>query len=275
VFPHGRQPYWARHSNGSHHGGLFWAPSIYRIEHRWTLYFAAQYNRASHALGSAHVRTRAMVLGVATSRALAGPWRTKIIHYTGQFNADNPRRAREVHGGDIDPAVVRDPRSGQRYIFWAQQRRWIWEGALSRDGLRISPHIRPALGVTKAWECNHGCTIEGPLPLYKNGKIYLLYSAASTWNASYKVGVAATTKALDAARPFVKRSRPILRTANGFLGPGGTSGPVIGPGGQSLILYHALIRRQKRNGHNSAARMLMIGRLNWVGGWPLINHGGA
>jgi hypothetical protein len=80
---------------------------------------------------------------------------------------------------------------------------------------------------------------------------------------------------MDPARPFVKRSRPILRTAHGFLGPGGTSAPVIGPNGESLILYHALIRRQKRNGHNSAARMLMIGRLNWVDGWPLINDGHA
>jgi beta-xylosidase len=112
VFPYGRQPYWAVPSDGRSHTGLFWAPSIYRIQNRWVIYFAAEYNAASHALGSAPIEPGTMVIGVATANSLAGPWRTKMLHYPGQFNAVNARAQQEIAGGDIDPGVVRDPRTG-------------------------------------------------------------------------------------------------------------------------------------------------------------------
>lgn len=270
------EPYWAVHSDGNHHAGLFWAPSIYRIQNRWVVYFAAQYNPASRALGSAVLKPGTMVIGAATATSLAGPWHTKILHYPGQFNAANARRQQELVGGDIDPGMVRDPRSGQLYLFWAQQRQQIWEGALSADGMTLAPNIRVALGVTKPWECDplsQKCTIEGPEPFYHDGYIFLMYSAASTWDFTYAVGVAATSAALDPAHPFVKLPEPILQTAGGFLGPGRTSHPIVGPSGQLLILYHALLRPLR--GHASAARILMLGTLNWSSGWPLINDGHA
>lgn len=276
VLPHGHQPYWAVPSDGRSHAGLFWAPSIYRIQNRWVVYFAAQYKAASHALGSVSLKLGTMVLGVATARSLAGPWHTKILHSPGQFNAVNGPTQQERAGGVIDPGVVRDPRNGQLYLFWAQQRQQIWEGALSSDGLTLAPNIRVALGVSESWECDpfsQECTVEGPEPFYHDGSIYLMYSAASTWDSTYAVGVAASTDALDPAHPFVKLSEPILKTANGFLGPGRTSHPVIGPAGQFLILYHALLKPLRF--HASGARILMLGTLNWANGWPLINDGHA
>lgn len=276
VFPRGRQPYWAMPSHGRGRSGLFWAPSIYRIENRWVLYFAAQYNPASHALGAVNLKPGTMVLGVATSSSLSGPWYSQVLHYPGEFNAESSSKLQERRGGDIDPGVVQDPRNGQLYIFWAEQRQLIWEGALSADGLTLSPHIRVALSVSEPWECDPlsgKCTIEGPEPFYRDGRIYLLYSAASTWDSSYAVGVASSPDALDPAQPFVKLPVPILRTGNGFIGPGRTSHPIIGPDGESLILYHALLKPTTR--HASSARTLMLGVLNWVDGYPLINDGTA
>jgi GH43 family beta-xylosidase len=276
VFPYGHQPFWAVPSDGRSHTGLFWAPSIYRIQNRWVVYFAAQYNAASHALGAAALKPGTMVVGVATATSLAGPWQTKILHYPGQFNAVNARAQQEIAGGDIDPGVVQDPRNGHLYLFWAQQREQIWEGALSPDGMTLSPNVRVAIGVSEPWECDpfsHKCTIEGPEPFYHDGSIYLMYSAASTWDSTYAVGVAAAPDALDAAHPFVKLAEPILQTAGGFLGPGRTSHPILGPSGESLILYHALLKPLRS--HASAARILMLGTLNWVNGWPLINDGHA
>jgi beta-xylosidase len=276
VFPYGHQPSWAVPSDGRSHTGLFWAPSIYRLQNRWVVYFAAQYNAASHALGAAALKPGTMVVGVATATSLAGPWQTKILHYPGQFNAVNARAQQEIAGGDIDPGVVQDPRNGHLYLFWAQQREQIWEGALSPDGMTLSPNVRVAIGVSEPWECDpfsHKCTIEGPEPFYHDGSIYLMYSAASTWDSTYAVGVAAAPDALDAAHPFVKLAEPILQTAGGFLGPGRTSHPILGPSGESLILYHALLKPLRS--HASAARILMLGTLNWVNGWPLINDGHA
>jgi GH43 family beta-xylosidase len=263
-------------ATGRSHAGLFWAPSIYRIQNRWLVYFAAQYNAASHALGSAAPKPGTMVIGVATANSLAGPWRTKILHYPAQFNSVNAPAQQEIAGGDIDPGVVRDPRNGQFYLFWAQQRQQIWEGALSPDGMTLAPNVRVAIGISKSWECDplsRKCTVEGPEPFYHDGYVYLMYSAASTWNSSYAVGVAAATVALDAAHPFVKLPEPILQTADGFLGPGRTSHPIIGPSGQSLILYHALLKPLRS--HASGARTLMLGTLNWVNNWPIINDGHA
>lgn len=276
VFPHGKQPYWAVQSTGGGRSGLFWAPSIYRIENRWVLYFAAQYKPASHALRAVGLKRGTMVLGVATSSSLAGPWHTRVLHYPGQFNAQNGPQQQERRGGDIDPGVVRDPRTGQLYLFWAEQRQQIWEGVLSPDGLEVAPDVRAAFGVSEPWECDplsKKCTVEGPEPLYYDGRIYVLYSAASTWDSTYAVGVVSSPTALDPQQPFVKLSHPILQSGHGFLGPGRTSHPIVGPDGEWLILYHALLKPIR--GHVSSARTLMLGRLSWVGGWPLVNDGTA
>jgi len=270
VFAGGHEPAWAVPS-GAHTRGRFWAPSIYRIGGRWVVYFAAQYNPASRALPRHAVSRRTMVIGVATSRSLAGPWHTAILHWPGQFNAVNRPQQRELVGGDIDPGVVRDPRSGQLYLFWAEQRTQIWEGALSPDGMRVDPHIRVALHVTKPWECDplsRKCTVEGPEPFYHDGQVYLLYSAASTWDSSYAVGTAAAPDVLDPAHPFVKLAQPILHSAGSVVGPGRVSHPITGPGGESLILYHALLAPSRA--HISASRILMLGTLSWDGGWPAI-----
>ena len=56
-----------------------------------------------------------------------------------------------------------------------------------------------AFSVSEPWECdpaNNVCTVEGPQPFYHDGKIYLLYSAASTWDSTYAVGVATSPSVL-------------------------------------------------------------------------------
>jgi GH43 family beta-xylosidase len=276
VFPHNHQPWWAVHSTGGGRDGLFWAPSIYRIQNRWVLYFAAEDNHSTNAIKSVSFKPGTMVLGVATANSLAGPWHTGLLHFPGQLNAQNRKPNQEIVGGDIDPGVVQDPRTGKLYVFWAEQRQQIWESEVSPDGLTVGPDIHIAFSVTQPWECdpaNKICTVEGPQPFYHDGKIYVLYSAASTWDSTYAVGVASSSAVLDPAHPFEKLATPILKAGNGFLGPGGESGPVVGPSGQQMIMYHALTHPITH--HNSGLRVLMLGQLNWVNGWPLVNDGEA
>jgi beta-xylosidase len=276
VFPYGHQPWWAVESTGRGRDGIYWAPSIYRIDNHWQLYFAADYNGTTHAIGSFVLKPRTLVLGVATATSLAGPWHTKLLHFPGELNAANAAPNREVVGGDIDPGIVRDPRTGRLYIFWAEQREQVWESELSPDGLTVGPDTRLAFSVSEPWECdpaNKLCTVEGPQPFYHDGRFYVLYSAASTWDSSYVVGVASSAAVLDPTQPFTKLPTPILRAGNGFLGPGGESDPVIGPDGQWMIMYHALTHPIAV--HNSGLRDLMLGTLNWVDGWPLVNDGVA
>lgn len=268
VFPHGHEPWWAMPSPK----GAFWAPEIYRIENRWVVYFAARINNARRPIAGVQLPGNTMVIGVAQSRALAGPWRTKILHYPGQFNAVNADQ--ETFGGSIDPSIVRDPSTGRLYLFWAQQGSQIWDGTLSPDGMTLEPHINLALTVTENWECDprtRVCTIEGPEPVFHDGLVYLIYSAANTWDSTYVVGVAESPDPLDPADPFVKLDHPILRSGHGFLGPGHTSHPVLGPDGRWYILYHA--SRAVNPDHISSVRKLMLGRFSWQDTWPLINDG--
>lgn len=275
VFPAGRQPWWALPSPT----GRYWAPAIYRIEGRWVVYFAAQYNRAALRLRLPNNRSLGagdLVVGVATAGSLSGPWKTKVLHYRGQFNAVNQEH--ENYGAVIDPSVVRDGDTGQLYLFWAEQHSSIWAGKLSADGLTLDQHIHQVIWARTGWECNtpsHGCTIEGPEEVYRNGWFYLFYSGASTWAGTYAVGVATARDPLK--HQFVQLDgSPVLRSGHGWVGPGGSSAPVTGPDGKDYLFYHVETGPDPQ--HISNRRYLMESPIDWVGlggYYPSINDGAA
>ena len=264
VFPNGRQPWWSRPS-GEGRGGRFWAPEIYRIGGKWVVYFAASLDRSKVRLP---VKQGTMVVGVASSPTLRGPWRTRILHYRGQFNRVSPFH--ELFGGAIDPSVVRSPLDGRLYLFWAVQATQIWAGSLSPDGMALDGQIRLVVKPSKPWECHPTCSIEAPEPFYRGGTLNLLYSGASTWDGSYAVGLALGTDPLNGS--YKKVDQPILRGAGRFLATGHSSQPVTGPDGQTYILYHALTSPNPR--HVSNHRVLMISRVSWEGDHLVVNRSG-
>jgi beta-xylosidase len=263
VFPRGHQPRWATPSGAR--GGRFWAPEIYRLAHRWVIYFAATVDRSRAQLP---VPPRAMVLGVASSPSLRGPWRTRILHYRGQFNGSGG--AQESFGGVIDPSVARSPLDGRLYLFWAVQATQIWVGRLSPDGMGLDPHIRPVVTPTKPWECHPNCTIEAPEPFFRGRVLDLLYSGASTWDGSYAVGLTRSGDPL--AGPYQKADQPVLQRGARFIAPGHCSQPVRGPDGKTYILYHALTAPDP--GRVSRRRLLMLGRVSWKGDQLVVNGTG-
>jgi beta-xylosidase len=275
LFPDGHWPWWAL----APPKGKFWAPSIYRIQNRWVIYFATVLNQNRIHLpglaGAYELAGGEMALGVATATKLTGPWATRVLHWRGQFNGVDPEQ--EAYGGVIDPSTAVDPRTGQRYLFWAEQHYSIWVGKLSADGLTLDPEIHQALQVEPfGWECSGTfCVVEGPTAFFKNGLCYLLYSAASTWNSSYAVGAAV---AADPMQGWFARlsSAPILSSGATWVGPGGTSDPVMDPTGKVEIFYHASVGPNPH--HVSARRYLRMGTLSWGGaqdGYPGIGDGTA
>ena len=269
VFPRGHQPWWALKSTGRGSGGRFWAPELYRIEGRWVVYYAAQYNSAKLTLeipGGGLLADGALVVGDAWANSLQGPWHTAILHFRGQFNGLSPQP--ESPGAAIDPSVVEDPATGQLYLFWSDQSYEIWAGAMSADGLTLGDQIQPVLEASEPFECDprtHHCTIEAPEPFYANGIFYLLYSGGSTWDSSYAVGVADSPRPLG---PYTTLARPILRQGHGFYSTGHASHPIVGPDGKTYILYHA--RTVPGRQMASDQRYLMLGRFGWARGWPTI-----
>src|SRR3954452_8430360 len=106
-----------------------------------------------------------MVVGVASSPTRRGPWRTRVLHYRGQFNRS--ARSKESFGGTIDASVVRSPLDGRLYMFWALQASQIWAGGLSPDRITLAGPISRVLIPTKPWECHPPCTIEAPEPFFR------------------------------------------------------------------------------------------------------------
>jgi len=262
VFPAHKQPWWALESPN----GRYWAPDIHRIDGRWVVYFAAEYNAAAISLrlpGGPRVPSGTMVIGAASAHSLSGPWHSELLHFRGQFNGLGGEQ--EKYGGDIDPSMAQNPVTGQRYLFWAEQHSSIWDSELSSNGLTLGVHVHQVLWTTNGWECdtpNHRCTIEGPEEVYRNGWFYLFYSGASTWSGTYAVGVAASLNPLIG--PFTSLSaQPILRSGHYWIGPGGTSAPVVAPDGKEYIFYHA--ERGSNLKHDSADRYLFSSPLNWSG----------
>ncbi len=271
VFPHGKQPWWTLHSPI----GRFWAPAIYRIQNRWVVYFAAQFDgRRVKLPGNPR---GSWVVGVASANSLSGPWQSKVLHYRGQFNSVTPEQ--ETYGGVIDPSMVQDPRTGQRYLFWAEQSSSIWVGELTPDGWNLQPNVHQAIWTLQnTWECSHvsgTCTVEGPEEYYRDGWFFMLYSGASTWDASYGVGLAANQDPMQGL--FTRLSDgPILSSGHGWIGPGGTSHPITGPDGRTYLLYHASLAPNPN--HHSAARYLFCDSISWtgIGGYyPLIGDGSS
>jgi beta-xylosidase len=274
VFPAHHQPWWALGSPGGH----YWSPELYRIGGRWVVYFAATYNSARIALKYANnssVPPRTWVVGVATATSLRGPWSSRVLHYRGQYNGLGEQQ--ETYGGVIDPSMVQDPRTGQLYLFWAQQHTSIWAAMLSPDGQRLAGPVHQVLWAQRGWECgalDHSCTVEGPAPVYHDGWFYLFYSGASTWDGTYAVGAAVSR---DPLRPFSRiGDDPILRSGHGWIGPGGASHPVQGPDGQGHLFYHAA--RSRDTSRTSSKRMLLVGNFRWGGPggfYPVVNNGQA
>lgn len=274
VFDKRHQPWWALHTPKAGH---YWAPALYRLDNRWVLYFAAQHNPRRLRLtypGGGTVPGSNMMIGVATATSLHGPWKTRVLHYRGQFNAI--AHEHETYGGVIDPSLVADPVTGQLYLFWAEQHSSIWATELSSDGLTISPQIHQVMWTRPGWECRtprHTCVIEGPEEYYHDGWFYLFYSGASTWTGSYAIGVAASQDPMVGQFQRLD-DQPALRSGHGYVGPGGSSAPVTGPDLRSYIFYHAMTHPNAH--HISADRYLFSSPLRWqgLGGYdPVIGSG--
>lgn len=259
VFGKNHQPWWALHSPQ----GRYWAPALYRIGNRWVVYFAAQHDARKLKLvaNGRTVPSQQMVIGVATASSLHGPWHTKVLHWRGQFN--DLTTEHENYGGVIDPSVVRDGTTGQLYLFWAEQHSSIWDTELSPDGLSMNPAVHQVMWTQPGWECatpRKTCVVEGPEEYWRDGWFYLFFSGASTWTGSYAIGVAASQTPLK-ARFAPLDTKPALRSGSRYIGPGGSSAPVVGPNGQTYIFYHALTGPD--NGHVSSDRYLFSSPISW------------
>jgi arabinan endo-1,5-alpha-L-arabinosidase len=193
-----------------------------------------------------------MQLGAATSARAAGPYRPggRLVDW---------RHER------IDPDLLLMP-DGSRILYWTEGNN-VLAAPFSVDDEQVrGPHRTVLLPIGEEGT-GYQSVVEGTWAMRHAGWIYLFTSGdrCCVPNPRYAVSVA---RSLSPFGPFVRfEGNPILAANASFRGPGHCSIFVDAEGG-TWIVYHAMPAWSSTN-----ARMLMIDRLTWRDGWPVVNDG--
>jgi GH43 family beta-xylosidase len=95
---------------------------------------------------------------------------------------------------------------------------------------------------TLSWERQTAPVNEGPEPLYRNGRVMVVYSASACWGPDYKLGLLTLTGS-DPMNPahWTKHPNPVFQRndANGVYAPGHNGFFKSPDGAEDWIVYHA------------------------------------
>ena len=216
---------WRKHPTGEM-GAHIWAPEIHFIDGKWYIYFAA--GRAEKIWD-----IRIYVLENSAANPLDGEWTER-----GQLKTDWESFA-------LDSTTFEH--RGIRYLVWAQYDPKAAKGSNLYIAKMDSPTsiIGPQVLLTKPefdWEKVRYPVNEGPAILHRNGRFFLVYSAAGT-GAEYCLGLLTADENADLLDPksWAKSPSPVFVTseANRIFGPGHNSFTTSPDGKTDLLVYHA------------------------------------
>ncbi len=242
----------------------FWAPAVHYAEGRYFLYYSAKPDAALTDT------TRGLCLAVAVAERPTGPF----------VDSGAPLLCGESFV-NIDPFAYDDPATGKRLLYWGSGFGPIKVRELAADRISFAPgsaaiDLIPVIPDTDP--NNYSRLIEGAWLERRDGYYYLFYSGDNCCgeNAHYAVMVA---RSRSATGPFETLAQAggradsvILEASPRWLAPGHNA-VATDARGQSWILYHAIDRARDRalpsDGVNSR-RVMLVDRLDWVDGWPVV-----
>jgi arabinan endo-1,5-alpha-L-arabinosidase len=211
-------------------------------------------------------------IAVATSASPAGPWTP-----ASQLVVP-PRRAGagcNFHW-TFDPDVIEDAQ-GDRFLYYGSYGGGIYVQRLSKDGLRVEGNpVR--IGAANRYE--------GAEVVRHGGHWYLFASSTDccrgpltgyalyVGRASHPEGPFLDREGNDMAAARVGGTPVLQQNGNRWIGAGHNT-VFQDPSGQWWTFYHAVDRNQ---GYFSVEdkltrRPLLLDRIDWVGGWPVVNRG--
>ncbi len=217
---------WKPEENGPYSHNL-WAPEIHRLGDRWYIYFTAND-------GGGDDTRRICVLENVEEDPMDGEWQWKGVVNTAYPGLDGTIM---LHGDQlyfIYAGYGHFPDYGSAIYMAKMSNPWTIE---ADNVLLTAP--------TLEWEKQGGMAInEGPVVLKRNGKIFLVYSASTTWSEDYALGMLTIDAASDPMNPssWVKSMNPVFRKSveNGVYATGHNSITVSPDGKEDWIVYHAL-----------------------------------
>jgi arabinan endo-1,5-alpha-L-arabinosidase len=244
----------------------YWAPDISYHDGRYWLYFTVTQTTVTGERDDS-------AIGVATAPSPAGPWTSydePVIE---------PRRGkggRDDFLWTFDPAHVVDT-DGRRYLYYGSYYGGIHVTELSADGRR--PVGKPTRVATDN-------RFEGAYVVRRGGWWYLFASsgdccAGPTTGYSVFVGRSRSVRGPFTDREGVpltasRTGGTIALTPNGNRWVGtGHNAVIKDSAGQDWIVYHAIDRHAPYldEPYGINRRPMLIDRLDWVGGWPVVRGG--
>lgn len=226
--------------------------------------------------GSYHLTYSLSNGGVAllTADTPTGPWTDRGLLMGGANVGGCPT-------GNIDQAMFTDT-DGTHYLYWG-----------SYDVICVSAMTADATALTgPVTQVAQGRRMEGGFVVKRDDWYYLMYSDAGCCDGAFS-GYTVKVGRSDSPRgPFVddhdvdlmalssKGGFVLASNGNGFAGPGHNA-IQTDLAGQDWLVYHAIPNEDPdfppvdtRAGRlNLSKRPMMIDRLDWIDGWPVVNAG--
>lgn len=228
-------------------GGL-WAPDINYIDGKYVLYYSMSVWGGEWTCG----------IGVATSDSPEGPFTDHgKLFRSNEIGVQN----------SIDQFYIED--GGKKWLFWGSFR-GLNAIELSDDGLSIKPgaeKIRVA-----------GTAYEGVYIHKKDGKYYMFASIGSCCeglNSTYTTVVGRSDNLMG---PYLDKKgesmsdnhhEVVIARNSKFVGVGHNSEIVQDDAGNDYLLYHGV------SVANPNGRVLLLDKVDWVNGWPVVGNGTA
>lgn len=229
-----------------------WAPELHKIDGRWLIYYAA-----SDGTGDAGRRMHAVVCD--------GDPMTAEWSYLGMLNTAR---------AGLDGTVMEH--RGQRYFLYAGYGDFPEHGsalyiARMRDEVTLEGEEACLTIPEFDWERQGGMPInEGPAILKRNGRIFVIYSASTTWSEDYCLGMLTADENADpmCSESWIKSPEPVFRKCveRRVLAPGHNS--FCRYGDADLIVYHAIDGPGGRGDLDASKRSPRIQKVEWADDAP-------
>lgn len=209
----------------------FWAPEVYYFNHKFYMYYTAQWGK---------YETEELRLGVAVSDSPLGPFED-VFEKTPMFDSGY---------GLLDGNILCDD-DGKKYLYYScaaenniingHKHAEIFVVELADDCVTVLGEPRRLLSVSQEWEKSCGINDkfwnEGPFVLKHDGKYHIMYSANAYFSKEYGIGAAVSDSPMGS---FVKyETNPILHFIEGELSGPGHNSVVKAKDGNLYCVYHA------------------------------------
>lgn len=236
---------WVPEPGGAYSHEL-WAPEIHYLNEKWYVYFTA-------SGGGGDATRRICVLENESANPMQGQW-----VWRGALQTPVP---------GLDGTVMK--LGGELYFLYAGYGHFPDYGSAVYIMRMAGPTELTGghallTAPTLAWEKQGGMAInEGPVVLRRNGRLFLVYSASTTWSEDYALGMLTMDEGADPMLPssWSKSPEPVFRKSveNKVYATGHNSFTTSPDGREDWIVYHAL----SAPGEDTALRATRIQKFGW------------